>query len=148
MASPYYNQLHLALTIEMVTYDPNESQIINVEGKDKIDTYESANVVSPYIHTVQLKKDDVDVEVIPASLSGVKFAHIRVKTENLATVPSDGSITAKITSAVGTDQLIKGDLIMIRDGAAAITSIKLTNNEDDSNGVVLPVLVILGGIKI
>lgn len=146
MASPYYNQLHLDLKVEMVTYDPNEGQIINVEGKDEIDTYESANVVSPYNHTVQLKKDDADIEMIPGSLSGIKFAYIRVKTENLATVPTDGSITAKVTSAIGTDQLIKGDIIMIRDGAAAITSIKLTNNEDDSDGVDLPVLVVLGGI--
>lgn len=147
MASAYYNQLHLNILVEMVTYNPNQNQIINVDIKEGFDTYESDKVASSYSHTVQLKKDDVDIEVIPSSLTGVKFVFIRVKTENLASVPPDGTVSVKITSGVGTDQIIKGDFFIIRNKAAGITSIKLTNNEDNSTGVTLPVLVILGGIK-
>ena len=71
----------------------------------------------------------------------------RVLVEKLVDAPVQGTFKAKVTSAGGgADQIIQGDMLMIRNKDADITSIKLTNDEDDSDGVALPILVILGGI--
>lgn len=149
MTDAYYNRLHLNFAIEMLTYNPNTDKDISINANDVQDTYESLNVDSSYEHTVQLLKNDADVEIIPATLTGVKFCFLRVLTENLAvTSPANGTINIKITSSgAGTDQLINADLLMRRSKNADITSIKITSNEDDTDGVTLPVLIILGGIK-
>lgn len=147
-SDPYYNRLRLNLDIHMTTYNPNKDNDLANNGQDTFDTYESENLESPYEHTIQLLKDDADIEIIPATLSGVKFFHMRVLTENLADTPVDGTINVKITSSGGgSEQLINCDLLMRRSKDADITSIKLTNNENDTSGVTLPVLVILGGTK-
>ena len=144
---PYYNRLHLDISIDMSTYNTNARVDIKNNAEEELDTYESVNLTVPYEHSPELAKDGADVEVIPASLSGVKFAYIRVLVEKLVDAPVQGTFKAKVTSAGGgADQIIQGDMLMIRNKDADITSIKLTNDEDDSDGVALPILVILGGI--
>jgi len=141
-----YNRLHLDLEVSMDLYDPNNDTDI-VLDKDEIDTYESGNLTDPHGGIIQLLKDASDIEAVPDSFStGIKFVLIRVMVENLAVVPTVGTITAKITTGDNVDQIISGSLIMIRGKEANITSIKLTNDEDDSTGVTLPVRIILGGI--
>lgn len=148
MADAYYNRLHLNLHIQMLTYNPNTDSDMNVRGEEKIDTYESLNLESPYGHTALLQADDADIEIIPASITEVKFCYIKVLQENLATPPENGTINIKITSTGGgADQLINANMFMRRSKDADITSIKLTNNEDNATGVELPVLIILGGTK-
>jgi hypothetical protein len=148
MSEAYYNRLRLNLLIQMLEYNPNNNSDLRVNTEEKIDTYESLNLESPFQHTAMLQKDDVDIEVIPATYTGIKFFYMRVLTQSLATAPVNGTVNVKITSSGGgADQLINADLLMRRSLNADITSIKLTNNEDDADGVELPVLIILGGIK-
>ena len=146
MAENNYNRLHLNIEMIMEIFSPDADMVISTVAGDKFDTFESVNLTSPNSQIVNLARDAVDIEVIPASLSGIKFMAIRVLKKNLASVPDIGTLTVKITSAVGNEQIVQGDWIVIRNKDADITSIKLTNNEDSGEGVTLPVLVILGGI--
>lgn len=149
MADPYYNRLRLNILVQMLTYNPNKDFDVSTPVEMILnDLYESENLEIPYQHTPILFKDDADIEIMPASFTGVKFVFMKVLTENLSTTPDNGTINVKITSTNGgTDQLINGNLFMRSSKEADITSIKITNNEDDLTGVSLPVAVVLGGMK-
>lgn len=126
--------------------NPNNNEVVD-EASDVIDIYDSENLDSVMSTEVLLLKDAASVQIVPTALPNLKFVYIRVMTDRIGDPDTitDGTIKAEITTDLDADQVLQGDLIVVKKKTADITSIKLTSNEDDSTGISLPVRIILGG---
>ena len=148
MADSYENRIQLDLHVAMVVFNPNTNSVVGIAAEDRVVADESENYAGQYSNNMTLAKDAADLEAIPGTFSGVRFMMIRVRHENMVTTPVVGTFTAKITDTDGeTDQVIVGDYLLIRNKNAHITSVKLTNNEDDTSGVALPLAILMGGVN-
>lgn len=146
MAEQLENRIKLDLGVQFITYNPGTGSIHNTNATDRLISDESKDYGIQYFTNIVLAKTAEDIEIIPEVIQGARLVLIRVRTEVMVTAPSVGTFLAKITdAAAGVEQAIVGDYMILRNLESGITSIKLTNNEDNTDGVDLPITVLLGG---